>query len=247
MVAARLREEIVRGSLQDGSKLANQDQLAAEFGVSKASLREAVRILETENLVSVRRGKFGGVLVHAPSADAAAYTLGLLLESQRVTSADFLQALDTIEPLCGRLCAARRDRRTQVVPALRKSVQRLEEVVYDERHLFSEAEQSFHDILVASCGNKSLSLLLGVLETLIAVQQHRLVDEAASHHLAPNTAAREHGLEAHRRILSLIEKGDPDEVAKAIVWHRQTSRSLRRLSYPDLICVTTPNAQPMAG
>src|ERR1700758_1292024 len=98
IVAAELREEILQGRLEDGSLLRKQDRLAERFGVSKASLREAMRTLEAENLVTVRRGKFGGVVVHAPSANAAAYTLGLMLQSAQVSMADFVVALDQIEP-----------------------------------------------------------------------------------------------------------------------------------------------------
>src|ERR1700730_10199611 len=84
IAAAELREEILQGELGDGSLLPHQDRLAKRFGVSKGSIREAMPILEAEILVSVRRGSFGGVVIHTPSTDAAAYTLGLMLQANHV-------------------------------------------------------------------------------------------------------------------------------------------------------------------
>src|SRR6185503_2235845 len=56
LVADAIRTQIVAGTLPDGSMLPKQDQLISEFQVSRPSFREALRILESEGLISVRRG-----------------------------------------------------------------------------------------------------------------------------------------------------------------------------------------------
>ena len=61
-VAGELRDRILAGA----DRLPTQDQLVTEFGVSYPSVREALRILETEGLVTVRRGSVGGAEVHRP-------------------------------------------------------------------------------------------------------------------------------------------------------------------------------------
>ena len=68
MVADVIRARIVAGTLPDGSMLPKQDQLISEFQVSRPSFREALRILESEGLISVRRGNIGGAQVHAPDS-----------------------------------------------------------------------------------------------------------------------------------------------------------------------------------
>src|ERR1700755_1275124 len=73
MVAALLRERILSGALRDGDPLPRQEDLLKEFGISKPSLREALRILEAEGLITVRRGNRGGALVHVPEAGHAAH------------------------------------------------------------------------------------------------------------------------------------------------------------------------------
>ena len=64
----------------------------SEFGVSYPSIREAIRILETEGLVTVRRGNVGGAEVHRPDESSAAYHLGLALQGGRVTLGDLAPA-----------------------------------------------------------------------------------------------------------------------------------------------------------
>jgi len=121
IVADELRRQIVEGQLADGDLLPRQEVLVEQFGVSLVSLREALRILETEGLVSVRRGNRGGAVVHAPAKANAAYMLGLLLQSDYVPLADLGTALQELEPICAAFAARRPDRNETLVPD-RKSV-----------------------------------------------------------------------------------------------------------------------------
>src|ERR1700761_8452202 len=92
-VAAELRGRILAGDGPDGYRLPTQDQLVSEFGVSYPSIREAIRILETEGLVTVRRGNVGGAEVHRPDEASAAYHLGLALQGRRVNLGDLAAGL----------------------------------------------------------------------------------------------------------------------------------------------------------
>jgi DNA-binding FadR family transcriptional regulator len=64
-IADELRRLIVSGELSEGDSLGHEPELIERFGVSRPSLREALRILEAEGLISVMRGMLGGVVVHA--------------------------------------------------------------------------------------------------------------------------------------------------------------------------------------
>src|SRR5436190_16813181 len=120
LVAGALRQQIIDGRLQDGDRLPKQDELAERFDISGPSVREGLRILEAEGLITVRRGKFGGAFVHSPQPSNAAYTLALVLEAKRVPLHEIGSALRDLEPLCAGKCAARTDRATAVVPRLRQ-------------------------------------------------------------------------------------------------------------------------------
>src|SRR4030095_16201164 len=97
LVASQLRRQIVRGDLKEGDALPPESALMEQFGVSRPTLREAFRVLESEALISVRRGARGGARVHTPNGDVAARYAGLVLQFRGATLADVYEARRTIE------------------------------------------------------------------------------------------------------------------------------------------------------
>ena len=167
MIAGELRERILSGDLADGSLLPKQEDLLEEFNVSGPSIREALRILETEGLVTVRRGNVGGAVVHFPEAASVAYVVSLVLQSKEVGLKDVALAIQEIEPTCVALCAARPDRVQTVVPNLRR-ISSLGEEAVDDTDESMRLTRDFHRALVEGCGNETLILIVGALETLWA-------------------------------------------------------------------------------
>ena len=165
MVAAALRKRIVSGTIEDGGMLPKQEDLMAEFGISLPPMREALRILETEGLITVRRGNTGGAVVHQPQAAKAAYMLGLVLESRDVAISDVLDALRRLEPVCAAACAARPDRAETVLPRLRATLDAAKAALEDGVE-YTRLARQFHADLVASCGNETMILVVGALESL---------------------------------------------------------------------------------
>ncbi|WP_084531567.1 FadR/GntR family transcriptional regulator [Nocardia miyunensis] len=98
VVATEIRTRIAEGSLGEGDRLPPQAELADEFGVSRPTLREALRILEMEYLLDLRTGDRGGATILRPSTRVAAQLSGIVLEARGTTLADFSRALRLIEP-----------------------------------------------------------------------------------------------------------------------------------------------------
>jgi DNA-binding FadR family transcriptional regulator len=217
MVADVLRRRILDGTLADGDLLPKQEDLLDEFGVSKPSIREALRILETEGLITVRRGNIGGATVHVPRAQSAAYMLGLVMQAQAVSVADLGSALSFLEPVCAALCAAREDRMDTVVPALRAIHDEAESVIDDELVLL-DVGRRFHEALVSLCGNQTIILMVGTLESLWSAHERSWAGTVRPEAL-PDARYRRTGHKAHERIIALIERGAVDEVAKATRLH----------------------------
>src|SRR5205814_3603635 len=96
-IADELRALIVSGELSEGDSLGHEPDLVERFGVSRPSLREALRILEAEGLISVIRGALGGVVVHVPDERLAAKTAALVMQTRNVTLADVYEARCIIE------------------------------------------------------------------------------------------------------------------------------------------------------
>jgi GntR family transcriptional repressor for pyruvate dehydrogenase complex len=95
-IAADFRERIARGELRAGDPLPVESDLMEELGVSKGVVREALRILETEGLVEVRRGLGGGPRVRHPSISEAAMGMGVYLQIGDVRVFDVWLARDQI-------------------------------------------------------------------------------------------------------------------------------------------------------
>src|SRR5690349_22701945 len=99
LIADELRQMIVSGELDEGESLGREPELVERFGVSRPSLREALRILEAEGLISVVRGVYGGVVVHEPDQRMTARTASLVLRARNVSLADVFEARAELEPL----------------------------------------------------------------------------------------------------------------------------------------------------
>src|SRR5499427_3958373 len=113
-IADELRAMIVSGRLSEGDSLGREPELVERFGVSRPSLREALRILEAEGLISVVRGVYGGVVVHEPSQRLTARTASLVLRSRNVPLADVFEARALLEPMAAKAVASKRGRRAAV-------------------------------------------------------------------------------------------------------------------------------------
>jgi len=207
LVVAELRRRILDGELKDGDELPRQEDLLLEFGVSKPSMREALRILESEGLLSVRRGKLGGAVVHRPGEGMAAYTLGMVLRTMGAPVDDVSMALNMLEPQCVALCASRADRAETVVPRLRE-VQEEAAACIDDVRQFTIVSRKFHEELVNLCGSPTLTLVVGALEAVWSAHADAWAEIHADHGDYPDIEYRRQGLDDHAVLLDLIEQGD---------------------------------------
>jgi GntR family transcriptional repressor for pyruvate dehydrogenase complex len=212
-VADELRERILGGRY--GENLPKQEALMAEFAVSAPSIREAFRVLEAEGLIEVRRGNVGGATIKLPTANNAAYALGLALQAEGVRVAEVAATLWHIEPAVARLCAEREDRALEVVPRLEEAVRFVEDMA-DDAPGWEYTASIFHDRVAQLCGNGALRTVVASVSKL----HHSQVDEwTDAHGWYASRAARAKVTKEHRRILALIKKGDGAGAARAMAGH----------------------------
>src|SRR5436190_10625636 len=164
VVAGSLRDEILSGSLTVVPRL---EDLVERFRVGQPAVREAMRILETEGLITMRRGNVGGADVHLPTADRVAYMVSLVLQSKSAALTDVGAALRHLEPMCAAMCAARPDRDKTVVPVLLGIIDEQAEVLGDVPATLDIVDR-FHDAIVQGCGNDTMVLVVGALERIWA-------------------------------------------------------------------------------
>jgi GntR family transcriptional regulator, transcriptional repressor for pyruvate dehydrogenase complex len=229
IVAASLRDDILSGRLKEGDLLPRQENLFQEFRVSLPAVREAMRILETEGLISVRRGNVGGAVVHLPTPERTAQMISMVLQSRDTTPDDVSGALLYLEPICARLCAARPDRLSEVVPALRQVVG-AQQAEFDDVAQWNHNARRFHETLVAKCGNETMIVVIGSLEAIWSAHESSVWDEAqrGSEEVPPDSPmaakTRRAALRDHEKLLAAIEAGNEERAASLSAAHLTATR-----------------------
>lgn len=178
IIADHLRSSIVRGVIKNGDALPTEVELVKQFGVSRPTLREAFRILESESLIVVRRGSRGGVLVSAPESSVAARNFGLLLQMSGTTLADLYEARKVFEPAAAQMLAQRATARD--VADLKAAAATLTALVdhgtaaadFGE---WSAATFRFHDLILERSGNNTIALVGEVLREVVTRHMARVM------------------------------------------------------------------------
>ena len=172
---------VVDGQLKEGDFLPNEAELMAHFGVSRPTLREAVRVLESERLVEVRRGSRTGARVRVPGPEIVARPAGLLLELSGATIADVMVAQAGIEPMAARLLAE-----SGTEKAFDEMDQMLAEYIPNgwETDRLAQTTGDFHLRMVELSGNATLTMMAGMLHeitvrhTVFVFKENRPVSKA---------------------------------------------------------------------
>jgi GntR family transcriptional repressor for pyruvate dehydrogenase complex len=201
-IADELRGLIVSGQLAEGDSLGHEPDLVERFGVSRPSLREALRILEAEGLITVVRGVRGGVIVHAPDQRMTARTAALLLQARNVSLADVFEARNLLEPIAARALATARGRRAAIKEL--RVILRDEEDAIDDPERFGVANAAFHQRLVSLAGNQTLSM---VAEMLNEVVVRAVIALSRRDDVLGSPAVRRRSVRSQLRLLDLIEAG----------------------------------------
>jgi len=229
IVAARLRDDILTGKLKEGDSLPRQEHLFTDFRVSLPAVREAMRILETEGLISVRRGNVGGAVVHLPTPERIARTISMVLQTRNTGMGDVSGALLHLEPACAALCATRPDREDTVVAALREVVAE-QEATFDDPEQFPAHAREFHETLVRNCGNETMIVIVGSLETIWTAHESTVWSDASivdgeldqSSPLARKS--RRAALRDHQKLVDAIAAGDEKRTVSLASAHLAATR-----------------------
>ncbi len=216
-MASKLRDDILSGRLREGDILPTQESLFQEFGVSPPALREAIHLLETDGLISVRRGNVGGAVVQMPSADRTAHMIGMVLQTRSATPADVSEALLRLEPICAGMCAARDDRATEVVPYLQDEID-LQTAQFEDTSQYVPNARRFHEALVSRCGNEPMILLIGSLELIWSAHESSVWGDDV------DQKTMRAALRDHQRLLDAIAEGNAARATKLAADHLTAAR-----------------------
>ena len=224
-IADALQRRVVNGELEPGVRLPTETELASDFGVSRATVREALRLLAAQNLIRTAKGATGGSYVTVPSAGHLSASLrsgiGLLAEAQDVSLEQLLEARQLLEVPAARLAALRR--RDDDLERLRDAIPgRPLELATNEQFAYNA---DFHSIVLHASGNVLLAI---AAKPVFDVLQTRLVRSnlGARFHRTINTH--------HRSIAAAIGAGDADAAGGEMHDHVEFLRPFYEKAWRDL-------------
>ena len=198
-VASEIQHYIQREGLGPGDFLGREEDLAADFGVSRPTLREALKLLASGNLIRASKGPGGGIFV-ALTADqgmsrSLSNAIAMMLETNAVTLQELLEARLVLEvPLAGQ-AAHRADAGT--VRELRAA-------------LAAEDEAALHRIVAATAGNR---MVQAFTDWVFEVLQPSLMEVIGS------AVVQSALVEQHEALIAAIEKGDAPRAERAMKEH----------------------------
>ena len=203
-IAEQLRAAIVSGQFKIGERLPTEDELAQRYGVSRPSVREALKRLAAQNLVRAKRGPSGGNFVVKPSFGDLAESLSgaatLLVGMGALDIEEIMQARRTLQGSC--LSLAISQATAQHIENIEIALQRQQDPkISDEA--FCQADVAFHRALVDATDNGMLRFVMyTVIEALIPVTNMVV------------TVVRERSdiISLHRQMLDHLKQGNASEL-----------------------------------
>lgn len=216
-VARQIEAEVIRRGWPVGASLGSEQALQQQYDVSRAVLREAVRLVEHHQVASMRRGPGGGLMVTAPDARPATRAVIIYLEYLGVTLDELLSARVLLEPLAAELAARRIDEAG--IAVLRTTV---------AGELPRRTSEDFHVVLAGLTGNPVLALFVDVLIRLTT--RYVLASRPPGGEVATAIDRLTHD---HAGIVEAVTSGDTSRAQALTAEHvEQVTRWLHRYHRP---------------
>jgi GntR family transcriptional regulator, transcriptional repressor for pyruvate dehydrogenase complex len=210
-IAHELRDLILFGEVADGEFLGTEAELLIHFGVSRPCLREALRRLEGEGLVTVVLGAHGGVLAHTPDERTIERSVTAVLSTRRVALLDVLETRARLAAMVAGQVAMIRGRRT-IVNRLRGLIPDASDELDPQE--FHAANDQFERCLVVLGPSVSLSVIATTLQEVVS----HAFTPAGIESTFRSVSARERVVESQGRLVQLLESGIAVEAE--LVWKR---------------------------
>jgi GntR family transcriptional repressor for pyruvate dehydrogenase complex len=223
LLAQRIVSEIADQGLSPGTPLLSEKDMLEEYQVARGTLREALRFLEIQGVISIKTGPGGGPVVSEPKSRHLASIIAMMLQLDGATYRAVLEARTTLEPSLARKAAERATDDDLV--AIHDSVVRMHERI-DDPEFFLEENEVFHDLVAASAGNQVFSLVMSSLNWIC---------DGTALGVAYPLETREAVAKEHGRIYQAIKSRDGERAAAAMAVHIGDHMAYMERVYPQLI------------
>lgn len=207
ILARRLHDAISRKEFAVGSSLPSERELMAEYRVSRATVREALRVLRAQDLIQVKRGRGGGSFISSPSSDSVVRSLNRFIRGQDFRFIDLVAARQAIEPAAASQAALCRTE--DQLEALKRECQECERSLQDTDR-FVEANLKWHLVLAEASNNPLFIAFLTSIST--AMHEATAFEEF-------DIRTRMAVVGVHWQIYNAIRLRDPDAARRRTARH----------------------------
>ncbi|MEV0184631.1 FadR/GntR family transcriptional regulator [Streptomyces sp. NPDC050625] len=225
IVARAITAQIISEELPEGTRLPNESTMLESFQVGRSTLREALRLLESRGVLTIRSGRDGGPIVRNPKASDLGEALTLLLQFKKVSFSEVFHAREILEPLLARLAAEHMT--PEILDKLDASIERMAANL-SNREIFREETLNFHDLIASAAQSAILELIVGALESVAGGLAYGAVPANFTDEM------RSEALAAHERIAAALRSGSLDDAEKAMADHLAVGGESWRKVYDDL-------------
>jgi DNA-binding FadR family transcriptional regulator len=196
-----------------------------EKGVGRATLREALRILEVNGLITIKPGPGGGPIVAASSSRDFGRMATMHFQRAGLTFQDLLDARLTLEPMLARMAAERSNRAD--MSALKDVHQQSQDIDHNDDKAYATVTRQFHLVMGQLSGNPLLDFLTSTLADVYFDRFGRHLDESSDERRAL--------LDMHEAIATAVLAGDGDVAERLTREHTQASSAAASARLPGLI------------
>ena len=208
VLADQLRARIRSGELGEGQALPTERELVRQSGLSRATVRESLRILEVEGLIEIRAGRAGGSRVRRPAGEELSRHLDLFIWGRRIGLEELTEVRESLEAVAADGAARRRTQADLADLAEKtRAVERAVDVMPD----YLAANLAWHLAVVHASHN---DLLISFMQAL----SHAIHQETALEAF-DSPAVRAATLKIHRSIFNAIQSGDADAARRRMARH----------------------------
>lgn len=213
LVADQLRNQIAAGAIAPGDTLPSETELMKQMGVSRPTLREAMRVLESEGLLQLGRGARSGAAILAPSIERAARYGAMYLATHGTTIGDIHQVRTLLEPpLAAQYAQAAKK---QVIRSLKDCIAEQQSALEERDYPRAVAAvNDFHGELVRHSPNNALKLLAGMLHEISANIYPLMALNGTRADQQMVYRRTQQSAEAHAKLVKLIEAGKAAEAER---------------------------------
>jgi GntR family transcriptional repressor for pyruvate dehydrogenase complex len=228
LITQRIVRDVVRGGLTPGDLLPPERAMLEKYQTGRGTLREALRLLEFQGVITLKPGPGGGPVLLDPDASHLASTLVLLMQMKRAPFRTIAEVRVALEPMISSLAATRIT--PDAVAELKQTIEQMRDDLGDQDS-FLDANKRFHDIIAWSCGNPLFGY---IVDSLLDIMDGTVV---GIDYPSPRRTAI---LKAHEGIFEAISSGDADESEARMRTHIDEYVRYAKRKFPELLDQVIP-------